>query len=323
MSAPVSRREMLQQSGKSAGLACGAAMLAGNVMTQPATAAESTSSAEPFGYALNTSTIREAKLPLPEIVEITAKAGYHGIEPWIGEIDAFQKSGGSLDDLRKQIADLGLKVVSAIGFAQWIVDDDEQRAKGLEQAKHDMDLVLRIGGTHIAAPPAGAHAQEGLDLRAAGERYRKLLEVGEEIGVIPQVEFWGPARSLSRLSEAAYIAAESGHPKACLLTDVYHMFRGGSSFEGWKLIDGAAMVNLHINDYPGDIPREQQKDSDRVYPGDGVAPLTDIYHTLRATGYRGYLSLELFNKDYWRQDPAQVARTGLEKIRQSVLKAFS
>jgi sugar phosphate isomerase/epimerase len=262
-------------------------------------------------------------LPLPEIVELTAQAGYGGIEPWIGEIEAFRAAGGSLADLRKRIADLGLKVVSAIGFANWIVDDDAQRAKGLEQARRDMDLVQQIGGTHIAAPPAGAHGQVGLDLRAAGQRYRALLELGDEIGVTPQLEFWGPAKSLSRLSEAVYVAAECGHPKACLLTDVYHMFRGGSSFEGWKLIDGAAMANLHINDYPGDIAREEQNDSDRVYPGDGVAPLTEIYQTLYSTGYRGYLSLELFNRDYWKQEPAAVAKMGFEKIRETVLKAFS
>jgi 2-keto-myo-inositol isomerase len=27
------------------------------------------------------------------------------------------------------------------------------------------------------------------------------------------------------------------------------------------------------------------------------------------------LSLELFNRDYWKQDALQVARTGLEKMR--------
>ena len=35
---------------------------------------------------------------------------------------------------------------SAIGFAQWLVEDDKARAKGLEQAKRDMDLVRQIGG---------------------------------------------------------------------------------------------------------------------------------------------------------------------------------
>jgi sugar phosphate isomerase/epimerase len=89
-------------------------------------------------------------------IEIAAKAGYGGIEPWIREIDAYVESGGSLNDLRKRIADLGLVVESAIGFAEWIVDDDARRAKGLEEARRTMDIVRQIGGTRIAAPPAGA-----------------------------------------------------------------------------------------------------------------------------------------------------------------------
>ena len=38
-------------------------------------------------------------------------------------------------------------------------------------------------------------------------------------------------------------------------------------------------------------------------------------------GGRKVLSLELFNKDYYAQDPLQVAKTGLEKMKATVLKA--
>ena len=115
---------------------------------QGAETVASTSEKEPFRYSLNTSTIRGQNLPLPEVVDIAAKAGYQVIEPWMGEIEAYIKSGGSLPDLRKRIADHGLAVESAIGFAEWIVDDDERRAKGLEQAKHDMLVFCRV---HVAA----------------------------------------------------------------------------------------------------------------------------------------------------------------------------
>src|SRR5438876_5005102 len=87
---------------------------------------------EPFRYMLNTSTIRGQKLPLEKEVDITAKAGYHAFEPWLNELDAFVKNGGNLKDLGKRIADAGLTVESAIGFAEWIVDDDARRKKGLE-----------------------------------------------------------------------------------------------------------------------------------------------------------------------------------------------
>jgi hypothetical protein len=31
--------------------------------------------------------------------------------------------------------------------------------------------------------------------------------------------------------------------------------------------------------------------------------------------YAGYLSLELFNREYWKQDPNEVAKTGLAKMK--------
>jgi sugar phosphate isomerase/epimerase len=267
-----------------------------------------------FRYCFNTSTIRGQKLTLPEVVDIAAQAGYQAIEPWIGEIDAHQKNGGSLSDLKKQISDRGLTVESAIGFAEWAVDDDTRRAKGLEQARHDMDLVQQIGGIRIAAPPAGATDVSDIDYLKLAERYHALLTVGDHIDVVPQVEVWGFSKTLHRLGQAVLVAAESRHPKACVLPDVYHLYKGGSDFTGLKLLSGAAVHVFHMNDYPAKPPRQTISDKDRVYPGDGIAPLADIIQTLRAIDFNGYLSIELFNPDYWRRDPLAVAREALNKM---------
>lgn len=271
-------------------------------------------------YCLNTSTLREHKLPLVEKIELAAQVGYDGIEPWIGEIQQYVAEGGSLDDLRKRIADLGLSVESAIGFARWIVDDDAERAKGLENARRDMDLVRRIGGNRIAAPPAGATNEPGLNLLRAAERYHALLEVGRQIGVVAQLEVWGFSKNLSRLGETAFVAIESGHPSACILPDVYHIYKGGSDFEGLALLSGGVMHVFHVNDYPAQPPRAEITDAHRVYPGDGVAPLSRILQLIYDNGFRGVLSLELFNRDYWKQDPRHVAKTGLEKMKAAVAK---
>jgi len=306
MSSSFSRREALVV----AGTCLGAAMAA-----RPAAAAELASPPAPLRYCLNTGTIRGQKLSLPEQVAVTAQAGYSGIEPWLGDVQQYVEKGGSLADLRKRIADLGLTVESAIGFPAWCVDDDAMRAQGLEQMKRDMDLVRQLGGRRIAAPPAGANATAGLDLRAIGQRYRQALELGREMGVVPQLEIWGSSKTLSRVSEAVFVAVEAAHPDACLLLDAYHIYKGGSDFGGLRLLCGAAMHVFHINDYPADPPRAEVTDAHRVYPGDGVAPLREMLRSLRATGFRGALSLELFNREYWKQDALTVARTGLEKIK--------
>lgn len=266
-----------------------------------------------FRFCFNTSTIRGQKLPLIEEIDLIAQAGYQAIEPWISEIETYAQQGGSLPSLKKRISDLGLTVESAIGFAEWIVDDDARRAKGLEQARREMDLVQQIGGKRIAAPAAGATDVTDIDYLKVAERYRALLEIGDDIGVVPQVEVWGFSKTLHRLGQATLVAIESGHPKACVLPDVYHLYKGGSDFTGLKLLNSTAIHVFHMNDYPASPPRETIDDRDRVYPGDGVAPLADILQTLRAIDFDGYLSIELFNPTYWQQDPLQVAKLALNK----------
>lgn len=285
--------------------------------------ADDNSKASPFKYCLNMSTIRGQELGIVEEVETAAKAGYDSIEPWMRKIDEYAKNGGSLKDLGKRISDLGLTVESAIGFAKWIVDDEGERSKGLEQAKRDMDRLRQIGGIRIAAPPVGATKDAGLDLFEAAKRYKALLEVGDKTGVIPQVEVWGFSKNLSRLGESMFVAIESGHPKACLLPDVYHIFKGGSDFAGLTQIAGNCIQVFHVNDYPAQPPRKEMNDSHRVYPGDGVAPLNMIFQTLVKNGCKAALSLELFNRDYWKQDALNVARTGLMKTKDAVAKALA
>jgi len=273
------------------------------------------SAADPFLYGLNTSTISGQKKSLTAEIEIAAKAGYGAVEPWVRELDAHVKAGGRLKDVARLIRDSGLVVADVIGFFEWIVDDDERRKKGLEEAKRSMELAQQIGSLRIAAPPVGATNQSGLDLRKAADRYRTLLEIGDRIGVVPQVELWGFSQTLGRLGDTALVAIEARHPKACVLTDVFHLHKGGSDFAGLRLLSPAALQVIHMNDYPADPPRERIRDAQRVYPGDGVAPLKEMLRDLRANGCRPVLSLELFNETYWTQDALEVARTGLEKMR--------
>ncbi|MBN2293582.1 MAG: sugar phosphate isomerase/epimerase, partial [Pirellulales bacterium] len=88
-----------------------------------------------------------------------------------------------------------------------------------------------------------------------------------------------------------------------------------SDFAGMRMLNGAAMHVYHLNDYPADPPRETINDSHRVYPGDGIAPIPKILSDMKAAGFSGALSLEIFNRECWKQDPLQVAKTGLQKMR--------
>lgn len=270
-----------------------------------------------FVYSLNMSTLRGHKLGFRKELEVAAKAGYGAVEIWVNTLQDYLKTGGTLPEAKRIIDDLGLKVEDAIGFAPWIVDDEATRAKALDQLKMEMEQLAQIGCPRVAAPPMGATTGPSLDLAKVAERYRAILELGDKTGVVPHLELWGFSKNLSRVGEILYVAVESGHPSARLLMDVYHLHKGGSGMDSVKAVGKPLIEIFHINDYPATPPRETITDADRVYAGDGVAPLKDLLISLKNPDKPVILSFEVFNKDYYAQDALLVAKTGLAKMKKA------
>jgi len=309
----ISRRRALARTGLLVGAAFAADHQAASAQSTASPAA--TKAPRPFLFSLNMATLQGHKLGIEKEIQVAGAAGYDAIEPWISSLHDFVQAGGKPADLKQQIADLGLTVESSIGFTEWLAEDEARRAKGLEQAKRDLELVAQIGGKRMAAPPAGATDVVGLDPLKAAERYRVLLEIGDQIGVVPELELWSFSKALGRLSECVAAAVQCGHPRACILNDIFHLYKSGSDFRGLAVVAGRAAAVIHMNDYPADPPRDKVDDSYRVYPGDGICPLPDILRLLRETGGQRILSLELFNRQYWKQDALVVAKTGLAKMK--------
>ena len=106
--------------------------------------------------------------------------------------------------------------------------------------------------------------------------------------------------------------------------DFYHLYRGDNSFESLYLINGAELPIFHINDYPAIPVRTKLSDSDRVYPGDGICPFDKALPLLYETGFRGALSLELFNPNYWTgQSVKRALEIGYDKVLTVITRSMS
>ncbi len=316
----VSRRQVLG----SAVAALGAAVvpdMRADAAAQRGAAPRSRPADEPFGYCLNTSTIRGNNLDIVAEIAAASKAGFHALEPWITELDAYTAKGGTLKDLGKRIADAGLTVEDAIAFNSWLDDDETRRAASMEKLKVDMDKVAQIGGKRIATPPGNTRAAVTLD--NAATYYRAALELGEKMGVQPLCELWGTHPVLGPLSHGVYVSVAAGRADASLLLDVFHLYKSGTPFASLKQVNGASLHVLHVNDYPQTDDSSKLNDGNRIYPGDGVAPYGQIFKDLRDGGFRGYLSLELFNRDYWTRSADDNLKAGIEKIRATVKRALA
>ena len=275
--------------------------------------------AEPFKICLNLSTIRGHKLGLIGELETASKAGFRSVEIWMDTYQEYLKTHTTAD-LRKRLSDLGLTVENTIGFAPWIVNDDAARQKGVEQLKREMELLAEIGCKRTAAPAIGMQMPDApaVDLYRAAERYRTILELGDKTGVVPQLELWGFSKNLNKLSEVMFVAIESKHPSARVLLDIYHIYKGGTAQASLPLVGKPAIEVFHVNDYPTTLDRATITDADRVYPGDGVAPIRETLQLLKDPTKSIVLSLEVFNKSYYAQPADVVARNSFAKMQAMV-----
>ena len=259
-------------------------------------------------YCLNASTIRPT--PLMDKIRIAGRAGYEAIELWHDEMGEYVAQGGTLQEIKKALGDAGLEVPTTIAAFGWLGSEGRARQQALDEVKRRMEEAAEIGATYIVASPP----REALDLSGGGADYRELVEIGRRIGVRPAMEYLGFVDSVYTIDQAWQIVVDSDCEDASLIMDPFHILRGGGPIDSIAKVPGDKVAIWHWNDVPDTLPVRQQSDADRVLPGDGVGPLRQIEKLAQAQGYRGYVSLELFNPGLWEEDPVEVARIGLEKM---------
>ena len=266
-------------------------------------------------FSMNASTLRGYGLTLLEQVKAVAASGFRGYEPWMKDIRAAKESG-ELGEACRVAHDAGVSFVNGIAFGQWANPDPMVRAAGMEETRRDMALLAEMGCPNVAASMFGLQkpGSPTVPKEAIAERYAAVLDLGKAMGVRPLLEYWGHSVNLSRLEDALDVIRMLNRPDAAVLADVYHTYRGGGSFAAYRSLSASTLPVLHVNDIPAGVAREKLVDADRVWPGDGIAPWSEMFANLAAAGAEPWLSIELFNPEYWKTTPAETLRTGLEKL---------
>ncbi|HUG91792.1 MAG TPA: sugar phosphate isomerase/epimerase [Planctomycetaceae bacterium] len=262
-----------------------------------------------FLYCLNSSTIKPT--PILDKIRIAGEAGYQAIELWHDDIDAHLAGGGSLPEIRRAVEDAGLDVPTTIFLKGWWDTSGAIYSRAMDEIRRRLAQAAEVGATYaIAGPPLGM-----VEFTVGAERYRNLLEIGLKFGVRPAMEYLGFADEVNTIEDALAVMDGSGQPEATIVLDPFHCFRGGGPMESIRKLTAERIAISHFNDSPDFPARELQQDPDRVLPGDGCVDLKTYCNLLREVGYDRWLSLELFRRDLWAQDPREVARIGLEKMR--------
>jgi 2-keto-myo-inositol isomerase len=193
----------------------------------------------------------------------------------------------------------------------WCEPDGEEHRRGMEECRRRLDQAAAVGALHaVAGPPHGP-----VDFELAGQRYGELYDLGVSIGVRPAMEYLGFVQDVNSIAAALKIMRNSGRPGATIVLDPFHDFRGGSGCDDIAQLSADQIAVCHFDDAPADPPPQEQRDPDRVMPGEGIIDLRRFCRLLQQVGYARWISLELFREDLWQRDPLEVAKEGLERMR--------
>jgi sugar phosphate isomerase/epimerase len=235
-----------------------------------------------------------------------AKAGIRAVEPQLTKVREFTQKE-SVAAARRLLDDLGLKAASSsnqLGLAE----PGDARARSLDDLKWKVELAQAIGADRIVAPSAGMGPYTEDDYTRGAENLREAGEIAKPFGVSVMLEFARTSRFAGSLPTALKLVREANHPNVRVMIDTYHLWGGISKFEDLELLRDGELHHLHFEDVPADPPREIQGQPNRVWPGEGIAPLRRIVELLKRKKYAGAASLEMFNPAIQSMDPYEVAK---------------
>lgn len=262
----------------------------------------------PIQLCLNTSTIKPQ--PLLEKIRLASEAGFVGIELWLNDVYEHVGRGGEVSEVEQALSDYGLFVPCTIAMRSWGEASELEYPIMLDECKRRMELAARLGSPFIVATPP----REPCDRQQLADRYKDLLEIGRSIGVKPTFEYISFFAGARTLADAAWVVNAVQDADATLILDAFHSWNSNSTAEDLKAIPVTQISHYHIDDADPNIPATQQTDPDRVMPGDGPIDLAGEIALLKEKGYDKTVSLELFNKELWEKDPAEVLKVGMERL---------
>lgn len=257
--------------------------------------------------ALNASTIKPT--PLLEKIRVAGEAGYHGIELWAVELYEHVGRGGEVRDVEQALADHGLEVPCFIAVRNWGETEGWEYKLAMDEARRRFELAARIGSPlMVCTPPMERPGIEGLE-----RGYADLLRIGRETGVQAVLEYISFFASLNNVPDTVTVLDRCG--EGVTILDAFHNWNERTTLDDIRALPLERIAHYHIDDAAPDIPSGRQKDPDRVMIGDGVIDLKSELSVLKEKGYDKWLSLELFSEAWWRRDPLECARIGLERMR--------
>ncbi|KOV99866.1 4-hydroxyphenylpyruvate dioxygenase [Streptomyces sp. NRRL B-1140] len=246
---------------------------------------------------------------LTEKLTAAARAGFDGVEIFENDLLACPLSP---EEIRARTADLGLTIDLYQPMRDVEAVPEEEFGRVLRRAERKFDVMRRLGTeTLLVCSNVSQHAVD--DDALAAEQLSRLAGLAQESGVRIAYEALAWGRHVSTWDHAWRIVERAGHPALGVCLDSFHILSRGSDPQGIADIPGEKIFFLQLADAPlMAMDVLQWSRHYRCFPGQGGLDVTSLVRHAVDAGYRGPLSLEVFN-DVFRQ--ADAGSTAVDALR--------
>lgn len=248
---------------------------------------------------------------LSEKLAAIAAAGFRVVEIFENDLVSYN---GTPADLRKELSALDLDVVTFQPFRDFEGMPEPQRQKTFDRAERKFDLMQELGCdllmvcSNVSPDSVGGIDRAAADFRELGERAAK-----RGFRVAFEALAWG--RHINDYRDAWEVVRRADHPAVGLVLDSFHTFARKTEIKSMRSIPGDRIFLVQLADAPWlDMDVLSWSRHFRCFPGQGDMPLLDFMQALRATGYDGALSLEIFNDQFRAGSPRSVAVDGMRSL---------
>jgi sugar phosphate isomerase/epimerase len=146
--------------------------------------------------------------------------------------------------------------------------------------------------TITGSAPAGNYA---LAYETAALEYGEIARIAADNGVRVALEPLNPILMnvdtfICSIAHARRIIEAVDHPHFGLMLDVWHVWEDAAVLTEIRSMSGR-IFGVHVNDW-----RTPRAFGDRLLPGQGEIPLVELLRAVRATGYDGIYTMEIFSE---------------------------
>jgi 3-dehydroshikimate dehydratase len=241
---------------------------------------------------------------LEDRLDAAAAAGFDAVEIFENDLLA---SMSSPEEIRSRAADLGLTIDLYQPFrdAEGAPPDRFTAVRRRMRAK--LDVMERLGTDTILV--CSSVAPDTIDDdELAADQLRELADLAGERGMRIAYEALAWGRHVSTWQHSWDIVRRADHPALGLCLDSFHVLSRSDSYADITGVPADRIFFLQLADAPRlAMDVLQWSRHHRLFPLQGGLDLIGFTRAVVAGGYRGPLSLEVFNDVFRQADPHRTA----------------